>query len=93
MGRSAVPAGRLIGQLAESPLNNEMNTMWRCLLRWIAPLLVAGACFLPPAHAQNQAQTTTTTADEKPPPAPQYFVAVVCTILILVMLCYPSRKS
>ena len=60
--------------------------MRRWFLRWLAPLLLAGTCWLPVAHAQEPSEST----DRNP--ALQYGVAVLATMLVMVILCTPSRK-
>jgi hypothetical protein len=66
--------------------------MWRRILRWLSPLLIAGICFLPAARAANPGD-----AGSKPPtehtPALQFVVAFVALLLILLILCKPSRKT
>ena len=79
--------------------------MRRFLLRWLAPLCIAGLCFLAPVQAQNQNQsdglrfgsggggTQTQQADDTPAPVFSYFVAVSGTLLILFTIVRPSRKQ
>jgi hypothetical protein len=70
--------------------------MWRRLVRWLAPVLVIGALALPvfgqsrpPGRMQYKDQEE---EKEHGPPALQYTVAAVSTIIILIILCMPSRK-
>jgi hypothetical protein len=78
--------------------------MWRRLFRWFAPAVLALGCWLAPAPAQQPppqpapGATPSTTAPgtektERDPPAFQYAVAFLITILVLVVVCKPSRKS
>jgi hypothetical protein len=72
--------------------------MYRRLLRWLAPLFLT-ACWLSPAPAQQapvpSGQPTVPDAEkaERGPPALQYAFAILCTILVLLIVCMPSRKS
>jgi hypothetical protein len=71
--------------------------MWRRLLRWLSPLLLAGACLLPATRAQQPAGTKSGST-EKPDnseraPVFQYVLALVSLLIILLILCKPSRKS
>jgi hypothetical protein len=77
--------------------------MWQWFLRGLAALAVAGACLLPaPARAQTQAanpnapslgQSGDTTEKGHPPPVAAYAVAVLFTIIVLLLICVPSRKG
>jgi len=68
----------------------------RRVLRWLAPLLLIGATSLPlPAQSTNYPK-----ADSEPArkqgghtPALEYTIAILFVILILVILCKPSRKA
>ena len=66
--------------------------MRRNLLSWIATLIVATACWLPPAFGQSGRHDPNAEPKDRPPPALQYTVASVAIILVLVILCVPSRK-
>ena len=66
------------------------------LNRWFAPLLLAG-CFLLPANAPAQG---TTPAGEGPAaekvertPALQFVAAIVFTVVVMLIVCVPSRKG
>jgi len=66
---------------------------WRRIARWIASLLITLSCFLPSVHAQtdqgNQAageESSSRTA------ALPYAVAFLSLLLIMVIICKPSRK-
>ena len=61
------------------------------ILRWLVPVLVAGFLALPAAHAQS-----TASAEEAGPSktaALPYGIALVSTVIVLVIVCSPSRKS
>ncbi len=68
--------------------------MRRRLCRWLAPVLLVGAFVLPAAPAFAQ-QTTAGDAEGKSErvPAVQYLLAAGCTIVVLVIVCKPSRKA
>jgi hypothetical protein len=66
--------------------------MWRRLLRWLAPLALGLACSLPVAAADPPGDSPDKQHAE-PIPALQYVAAFVFLILILLILCKPSRKS
>ena len=66
--------------------------MRRTLLRWLAPLLVGACAWVSPAAAQP--------ATPQPESAPSgdtsalpYAVAALCTLLVLVIVCTPTRKG
>lgn len=73
------------------------------MLRWLASLVVGVACLLPAARAQEsdferprisyEEQPGAPGAPQERPPALQYFFAVVAVLLVLVILCMPSRKG
>jgi hypothetical protein len=67
--------------------------MCRCILRWLAPLLLIASCCISTANAQapNRPRRTREEA-ERSPPALQYAVAVASSLAILTIICYPSRK-
>jgi hypothetical protein len=60
--------------------------MWRSVFRWLSPV-AALFCWLPPLQAQEAEKA------ERGPPALQYAVAILCAILVLLVVCMPSRKS
>jgi len=64
------------------------------LLRWIAPVLLLLGGWLASASAQNAAPVGAPPpkADQSTSPLP-YVVAVVYTILVLWVVCMPSRKG
>jgi hypothetical protein len=75
--------------------------MRRFLLRWVAPLVIAGTCLLPAAvRAQDTGvergvRTGTSTTDSDKPErtaGPAYVVGVLLAILVLLPVCMPSRK-
>lgn len=78
--------------------------MWRSLLRWLAPLLVVGSCCLP-VEAQRGSKGSKgddisrgVRDDEgpgiqtNPTAALPYAVAILSTIVVLVIVCSPTRK-
>jgi hypothetical protein len=69
--------------------------MRRTLLRWSAPLLLALACWLPASAQAPQPTPPPSDADkaQRDPPAMQYVVAVLCSLLVLWIVCMPSRKG
>ncbi len=72
--------------------------MCRRLLRWFAPLLLAG-CFLLPANAPAQGTTPAGSGDATAPekvertPALQFVAAIVFTVVVMLIVCVPSRKG
>jgi hypothetical protein len=66
--------------------------MWRQILRWLSPLLLAGACFLPTASAAPPTRTSQKEAIEHTPGG-QYVTAFASLLVVLVILCKPSRKT
>jgi hypothetical protein len=62
------------------------------MVRWLSPVVIVWACFLPPASAapDNAAQKGVV---EHKPPAIQYVTAFVAALLVLLILCKPSRKT
>jgi hypothetical protein len=71
--------------------------MITALLRWFAPLLVAAACLLPVSAQTPPMQPTPAPgnpeATERTAPVLQTAVAFICTIIVMVILCKPSRKG
>jgi hypothetical protein len=69
----------------------------KCLLRWLAPLLVAAATCLPVfAQFGNPPQDPSEYSTEPGPghtPALQYTLAFLFVIAVLVIICKPSRKA
>lgn len=60
------------------------------LLRWVGSLLVWGVLCLPlAAQAPDAAKPETISRN---PPAPQYALAAIAAILILLIICMPTRK-
>jgi hypothetical protein len=64
--------------------------MWRWIFRWLAPLVVAGFWSLSRAHAQA---ASTPDGESGRTPALQYAVAFICTIIVMLIVCTPSRKG
>jgi hypothetical protein len=63
----------------------------RLLVRWFASLLLAGAWAVPFALAQGTSPSDTTA--ERPPQTIPYAFALVSTILVLLIVCIPTRKQ
>jgi hypothetical protein len=63
----------------------------RLLLHWSAALLLAGTWAVAFAFAQGTPPTET--APERPPQTIPYAFALVATILVLLIVCIPSRKQ
>jgi hypothetical protein len=77
--------------------------MWRTFLRWTAPLFVAGTCLLPLAHGQRSGGEIDRgvgnvrrelSEEEKAARvfALPYAVATVVFLIVMVIVCTPSRK-
>lgn len=64
--------------------------MLRNFLRWLLPLIIAVALWLNAAHAQSTASSSE--AEPAHNPAFPYTIAFLTTILIMVIICSPSRK-
>jgi hypothetical protein len=66
--------------------------MFNRIIRWFIPLLVLGFFSLPMAYAQRGRIQV-----EEPPTTQSfafaYTVAFLATIIVLVILCAPSRKA
>jgi hypothetical protein len=62
---------------------------WK-IVRWVSPLLLTLSCFLPVALAQSQGSSSD--GDTSKTAALPYFVACVSTIIVMVIVCTPSRK-
>jgi hypothetical protein len=74
-----------------------MTVMWRFILRSLASLFMCAVLISPTLRAEltnrlNPSGATTDEDKKRAPPALQYAVASLSTILILVILCMPSRK-
>jgi hypothetical protein len=77
------------------------TSLWQRWLRWLASLLLGLTLCLSAVQAQPPTTTPTTTAGTKPadeaakernPPVPAYALSVLATLLILFILCKPSRR-
>jgi hypothetical protein len=66
--------------------------MWRRVVRWLAPLLIAGVCFLPSAHGQAPRPTASPETSGRTAALP-WAVALLSLIVIMVIVCKPSRKA
>jgi hypothetical protein len=67
--------------------------MVRCFLRWLAPLLMAAVCWLTPAAVLAQPPDSNQPTEREYTPVLPYFVAAVATLILLIILCMPSRKK
>jgi hypothetical protein len=68
--------------------------MCRRLLRWLTPLLVLGYCWLPAALAQRRMAASQDDAASSTKSFPfAYTVAFVATMIIMVIICAPTRKA
>jgi hypothetical protein len=66
--------------------------IWRPLARWLAPLLVATVCFLPAVHAQVPRRVPTAPEEGSHSGPLPWAVAFLSLIIIMVVVCMPSRK-
>jgi hypothetical protein len=73
--------------------------MRRAWLRWLAPLLIAGTCCLPAWAQRKSDEIPRGVRDDvgpgletNPTGALPYAVAVLSAIIVLVIVCTPSRK-
>lgn len=75
--------------------------MRRTLLRWLAPLLVAGVCLVPAPAQQGGSDGMRfntspdgkqATGDDAGSPVFAYFIAISATVLVLFTLMKPSRR-
>jgi hypothetical protein len=62
-------------------------------MRWFAAALLSLLCFLPPAFAQQPQSPGEDDEKAARVPALQYTVAVAITILMVTVVCMPSRKG
>ncbi len=76
--------------------------MLRTLCRWLAPNLLCLFLCVAPIHAQQQpidkiergvSGDTGPAEKSDPVPAAQYALAGIATIILLVIICKPSRKA
>jgi hypothetical protein len=76
--------------------------MFRTMTRWLFPLWLSAICLVGPSYAQQQpiekierGVTVDPTTGEKSEavPVPQYALAGLVTIIIMVIICKPSRKA
>jgi hypothetical protein len=69
--------------------------MWHRFLRWIAPFFILGFCSLPVVLAQGRmraAQQDEVDSSSRSFPF-AYTVALVATMIVMVILCAPTRKA
>jgi hypothetical protein len=75
-----------------------MEVMWRFILRRLAPVLLTLSFAITPVWAQNrpadrmQYGEASTEPLERGPPVFQYTIAFLSIILVMLILCMPSRK-
>jgi hypothetical protein len=67
--------------------------MWRCFLGWLAALLVAGSCCLPAAAARGPEGPAEGPDNTERVPVLQYAFAGASLVIILLIVCRPSRKN
>lgn len=65
----------------------------RFWLRWLGPVLLAAACWVGEARPQNPPGDTGQPAEGQPKSVFPAFVAVVSAMIVLVIVCMPSRKG
>jgi hypothetical protein len=65
----------------------------RRLVRWLAPLLLVAACTLPVAAQSAEEDPTGLGIGRERNPVLQTAVAIGSTLLVLVIVCMPSRKG
>lgn len=65
--------------------------MIRKLLRWCGCLILCG--FLGGEALAQVAGKKGPDTEERRPPAPEYTLAILATMLILLILCMPTRKG
>jgi hypothetical protein len=63
------------------------------LVKWLAALLLSFATWLPAVQAQTAGGPAGQAEKEDRVPGLQYTVAVLFTMLVLVIICTPSRKG
>jgi hypothetical protein len=61
--------------------------MWRTLCRWVGVLIILSVFSLP-----AQAQEDPAPKGENDPPVKEYAVACLTVMLVLVVVCKPSRS-
>ena len=66
--------------------------MWQRLLRWLLPLAASGFLLLPEARAQSKAAVPQDTGGHTGAVVVSYVLAVVGTLVVVAILCTPSRK-
>lgn len=66
------------------------------IVKWVAPLLLSFAVWLPAAQGQTTVPRAGANAEaerEDRVPAFQYTLALLFTMLVLVIVCMPTRKA
>ncbi len=64
--------------------------MWRRIFRWLASILLAGALTCPVSAQEPPPGEKDKT--ERRPPAFEYALSIVGVMLVLVIICMPTRK-
>jgi hypothetical protein len=67
--------------------------MWRRLLVWLGLVSLAFLLWLPGARAQSQPAAPAIPAEGPRTVAFQYVVAFLSFLLVMVIVCSPSRKN
>jgi hypothetical protein len=70
-----------------------MILMLKRLLRWLTPLLILFSLWLPVALAQRQRGVQTEEVETSRSFPFAYTIALLGTMLVMVIVCAPSRKS
>ncbi len=63
--------------------------MWRRVLRWLGSLLVVGALALPAPAQELPGQEK---KEERRPPAFEHALSIVGIMIVLLIICMPTRK-
>ncbi len=68
-----------------------MWCMFRRLGRWLCSVFVTGVCALP-GFAQQPGQGGATEPLSHPTPVLQHALAIIGALIVLIIICMPSRK-
>ena len=63
--------------------------MWRRVLRWLASLFLVGALALPVSAQEIPGQEK---KEERRPPAFEYALSIIGIMIVLLIICMPTRK-
>ncbi len=69
------------------------SIMWRRIVLWCAPLFVVGVLAAPSARCQPPPSAGASDSGSSRSPAFPYTVAFLAFLLIMVIVCSPSRKG